>query len=93
MLNVTVPLLVRTLLVALRSKPVFTLEKSTPHVELLCYEMEAQTRSVHCQSNDIACTRLIFKGMSDREHSRRLSDPDGHHLVFLPDANSQRPPP
>ena len=59
-------------------------EMGTPHVELLCYAIAAPGRITPCQNNDIASTRLIFEG--GIENARHLSDPDGHHLILLPDA-------
>lgn len=58
-------------------------EVATPHVELLCYDAMAADRGSVCNSNDIACTRLVFEGRT--KDARRLCDPDGHHLILLPD--------
>ena len=55
----------------------------SPHVELLCYETTAAGRGTACKSNDIACTRLVFEGGT--KDALRLCDPDGHHLILLPD--------
>ena len=64
-------------------------EMTTPHIELLCYEIAAPSRSAPCRSNDIACTRLIFDGAT--QVAQHFSDPDGHHLIVLPDSYRQRP--
>ena len=64
-------------------------EMTTPHVELLCYEIAAPSRIAPYRSNDVACTRLIFEG--GNQVAQYFSDPDGHHLIVLPDSHRQRP--
>lgn len=60
-----------------------TPDRHAPHVELLCYDSAVAGRTSPCQGNDVACTRLIFKGATDI--ARHFNDPDGHHLIILRD--------
>jgi catechol 2,3-dioxygenase-like lactoylglutathione lyase family enzyme len=61
-------------------------ERTTPHVELLCYRSVPRGENIIVRSNDVAATRLVFE--ADRLSSegtaapRGLIDPDGHHLVI-----------
>jgi catechol 2,3-dioxygenase-like lactoylglutathione lyase family enzyme len=61
-----------------------------PHLELLCYENMSARSPLRLNSNDIAATRLVFKshGAATPE---RLTDPDGHHLILLPQSEAPGP--
>jgi catechol 2,3-dioxygenase-like lactoylglutathione lyase family enzyme len=58
----------------------------SPHVELLCYENAAATPPLRLDNNDIAATRLVFES-NDMAASGQRIDPDGHHLIFLPQSD------
>jgi len=62
----------------------------TPHVELLCYQEISPRRGGNLQSNDIACTRLIFDSVGDGG-AQRLLDPDGHHLILRATPSQRQP--
>jgi catechol 2,3-dioxygenase-like lactoylglutathione lyase family enzyme len=61
-------------------------ERTTPHLELLCYRSVIRGENIVVRGNDVAATRLVFE--ADRLSSERatapqgLIDPDGHHLVM-----------
>ncbi|HUB86076.1 MAG TPA: VOC family protein [Rhizomicrobium sp.] len=54
------------------------INRSTPHLELLCYPANASSSPPRLRNNDSAATRIVLAG-SDQ---RCLLDPDGHHVVF-----------
>jgi catechol 2,3-dioxygenase-like lactoylglutathione lyase family enzyme len=62
---------------------------TSPHLELLCYERRGPPLLLSCNSNDVAATRLIFQG-DEAAVSRRLTDPDGHHLMVVPPCQLSR---
>jgi len=60
----------------------------TPHVELLCYHTHLPRTPMTLRSNDVAATRLVFRGLagsrvSDAAGARLIQDPDGHYLQIL----------
>jgi catechol 2,3-dioxygenase-like lactoylglutathione lyase family enzyme len=70
-------------------------ERTTPHVELLCYRSVTRDKNIVVHSNDVAATRLVFE--ADRLSStgttapQGLIDPDGHHLVISAPINVSSP--
>jgi hypothetical protein len=64
--------------------------QATPHLELLGYQSVPQDRSTHLHGNDVAATRLVLEAVwpsSENQSASRprcLSDPDGHHLLIVP---------
>jgi len=60
-------------------------QRSTPHLELLCYRSLADRRPLNLASNGVAATRILFAvDDPDKEPAIRsqrfITDPDGHHL-------------
>jgi len=58
------------------------------NVELLCYHTKQAAHSPP-HSNDVAAKRLVF-ACDDVTEPQGLSDPDGHHLTFLPNPSLPR---
>lgn len=65
-------------------------QQATPHIELLCYQSIRHDRSPALHNNDVAATRLVLGAVwpsSDDEstaHPWSMTDPDGHHLMIVP---------
>jgi catechol 2,3-dioxygenase-like lactoylglutathione lyase family enzyme len=59
-------------------------QRSTPHLELLCYRCRADRLPSDLASNDVAATRIRFAvdGLDNQSvrSQRFITDPDGHHL-------------
>jgi catechol 2,3-dioxygenase-like lactoylglutathione lyase family enzyme len=73
-----------------------SLAASAPHLELLCYQSGIHLPRKVSSSNDVAATRIALAAddvKNDVDAPRQLIvDPDGHHLLFVPDPAAQRPP-
>jgi len=63
-----------------------SLQRGTPHIELLCYRSNARDASVRLRNNDIAASRLVLEAPGTVQAAavvrHSLFDPDGHHLVI-----------
>jgi catechol 2,3-dioxygenase-like lactoylglutathione lyase family enzyme len=60
-------------------------QRSTPHLELLCYRSRAHRPPLDVASNGVAATRIRFAADDPDKKStirsqRFITDPDGHHL-------------
>jgi len=57
-----------------------------PHIELLCYRPLAHGARTILRNNDVAATRLILElsNASPTGGPRSVCDPDGHHLMMVP---------
>lgn len=64
-------------------------QDAAPHLELLCYQGDANRPRRLLASNDVAATRVLLAGdpMHDEARidpaTRLIVDPDGHHLLLL----------
>jgi catechol 2,3-dioxygenase-like lactoylglutathione lyase family enzyme len=62
-----------------------------PQFELLCYQSTAHEVGLSLQTNDVAATRVVLaaRGLGGATSAvtaqLRLSDPDGHHLLIVPE--------